>query len=83
MVHQPYTGSDCKYIQPALLNLSMVDKRNDLVIVNTKNNKENAKIHIQKISMFSIRTQLGYLACQISVKEKLPCHKKHYFPVFV
>ena len=42
---QPHTGWDCKYIQVALLNLSMGDKHNDVVIFNTKNNKENMKKH--------------------------------------
>ena len=46
MVHQPHTGIDCKYIQSALLNLSMGDKHNDVVIVNTEHNKENMEIRI-------------------------------------
>ena len=40
-------GSDCKWIQSSLLNVSMEDKQNDLVIVNPKNNKENMKMHIR------------------------------------
>ena len=47
-VHQPHTGIDCKYIQSALLNLSMGDKKNDVVVFNPKNNKENMKIHTRK-----------------------------------
>ena len=43
MVQQPYMGSNCKYNQSILLNLSMEDKYNDLVMVNPKNNKENMK----------------------------------------
>ena len=45
-VQQPCTGSDCKYNQSTLLNLSTENKQNDVVIVNPKNNKENMKIHI-------------------------------------
>ena len=37
---QPPMGSGFKYIKSALSNLSMGDKHNDVVIVNTKNNKE-------------------------------------------
>ena len=47
MVQQPHKGSDCKYNQSALLNLRVGDKHNDVVIFNTKNNKENMKIHIR------------------------------------
>ena len=43
---QPCTKTDCKYNQYAVLNLIMGYKQNDLVIVNTKNNKENMKIYI-------------------------------------
>ena len=39
-VEQTHTGNDCKYIQASFLNLSIGDKQNDFVIVNTKNNKE-------------------------------------------
>ena len=46
-VHQPHIGSDYDYNQYALLNPSMGDKQNDVVIFNTKNNKENMKIHIR------------------------------------
>ena len=46
----------CKYIQSALLNLSMGDKYNGVVIVNTKNNKENLKIHMQNY----VRTDSWY-----------------------
>ena len=47
MEQQPQTGSDRKYIQYNLLKISVGDKNNDLVIVNTKNNKEDTKIHIR------------------------------------
>ena len=47
MAQQPQTGSDRKYIQYNLLKISVGDKNNDLVIVNTKNNKEYMKIHIR------------------------------------
>ena len=46
-LQQLHIGSDCKYIQYDLLNLSTEDKQNDLGIFNPKNNKENMKIHIQ------------------------------------
>ena len=46
MVQKPHRGGDCKYIQSALLNLSMGDKQNYLVISDPKNNKENVKIYI-------------------------------------
>ena len=39
-------GSDYEFIKYALLNLILVDKDNDVVIFNTKNNKEKTKIHI-------------------------------------
>ena len=47
MVQQPHTGSDCKYIQSALLQLSMGYKHNNVAIFNPKNNKENMKIFIR------------------------------------
>ena len=46
MVHQPLTGNNCKYIQSILLNLSMGDKQNGAVTVNSKNDKANTKMHI-------------------------------------
>ena len=36
MVQHPHTGSNCKYNQYSVLNLSMGDKHNDLFIVNPK-----------------------------------------------
>ena len=47
-LQQPNTVSDCKYIQSAISNLSMIERQDDVVIVNTKNNKENMKLHICK-----------------------------------
>ena len=46
MIHKPHTGSDCKYNQYALLNLSMGYKQNIVVMVNTKIYKGNIKLHI-------------------------------------
>ena len=45
-VQQPHTGSDCKYNQYSQLNLIMGYKQNDVVVINTKNNKEDKKLHI-------------------------------------
>ena len=38
-VQQPHTEIDCKYNQSALLNLSMGDKQNDVVIFKPKDNR--------------------------------------------
>ena len=35
-LQKPYMGSNCKYIQSALLNLSMEDNQNVVFIINTK-----------------------------------------------
>ena len=45
-VQTPQTGGNFKYNQYALLNLSRIDKQNELGIVNPNNNKENTKTHI-------------------------------------
>ena len=47
-VHQPQTGSNCKYNQSALLNISMGYTQNNAVIVDPKKNKENMKINVRK-----------------------------------
>ena len=40
MVQHPHTGSNCKYNQYSVLNLSMGDKHDDLFIVNPKITKK-------------------------------------------
>ena len=47
-VHQPQTGIYCKCNQSKLLEIIMVDKDNDVVMFNPKNNKEITKTHICK-----------------------------------
>ena len=43
------TGSDCKWNQPGLLNLSQGYKQNNTVVLNTTNNKENMNKHIRRL----------------------------------
>ena len=46
MVHQHHTGRGCVNNKSNLIKLSMGDKQNDIVIVNTNNCKENMITHI-------------------------------------
>ena len=46
MVQKPPIGSDCKYIQSALLKISRGYKQYGMVVVNTNSSKEILKLHI-------------------------------------
>ena len=43
MVQKTHTGRDCKYNEYDLLNISMGDKQNGVVIINTKITKKKRK----------------------------------------
>ena len=47
-VQQPHMGGNIEYNESILLNLSMGDKQNYVVIINPKINKENIKRYIRK-----------------------------------
>ena len=48
MVQKPHTGIYCKYNESDLLNISMGDKQNGVVIVNPQKSKEKMNIHDHK-----------------------------------